>query len=1155
MGGEKWPGFSCPIGVRTLRVSAERICDRLRDAFGTDSVFKDVDSIIPASRWRDELDQQINACRILVVVIGTRWAGERDADGRRRLADPEDFVRREVSAALNRGIPLLPLLVDEAEVPDQDDIPGDLRGLLDYQMSRVRRDPDFRTDMERVIRAIRLTLGLPEPEAAGRKTASQLVAPRSLRAFDTEDADVFLDLLPGARGSDGLPESLSFWKHWMERARGGGRTRGPALWPQRGGQDLAGPGGTPAEARRLDPPGVPRGEGRGDRGRPGEGVARSVPNGAEAAPGSGPEASLRAAAQAVSSASRTLLVVIDQLEQWLHALDPGDDDPDLARVLDCCDGRSAMALLLVRDDYAIEAGRRLRVRLDFRDNCARLEPFSRGHARSVLEAFGRGCGQWPAPPTPLPEDAGAFLDQVVDELAEEGSGRIVAVRIALFVEMIKDRPWNLAALDGIGGARGVGVAFLEQKFSDPLRRGHRRAAEAVLRALLPAAGLAVKGRMRPRAELLEQSGLSGRPDAFDALLRTLDDDLRLITPTYPDAAEPGPAPGGGERFYQLTHDYLVEPIREWIARDEMSTWSGRISARLRETADAWWAHRRDPRFLPYPLELASYSLGSVSHRTEAQKLMVRAAWQFYRVRLLQVAAVVVPLSILIVWGILWFVVWPSWASTLINDYLSERDPAAAAKMVPSMEPYKDLIIPVFSRQLGEGHPEEEWAEEQGPRIVAALIRLHEPGAASVALRNDVDHRAVRTATIHKLAELSDLSKTGKELLDRLDNEPDAGVRRALTLALGKFDRSRFPDKGRLEAGLCRLSETDPDPGVRSAAESAHRALGIASSCGPRGGRADDGRSIVTADEAKAERPLVTAEGQTLVVLEHKAPRRFAIATTEVTQEEFEHFVHDIAGRPGISPIKWSRNREFADRAHPSLQPQLVRGDGLLRLAQREKMGPGQICFEASRGVDAIQAILGADPEIGGKSARPAIVLDREGYRLPTVDEWEYCCRHGGNVVPAKYLKEYENYTYDQTLPNNLCRPVGSLMPNELGLFDLLGNVYEWSLEWRPAEADSPFPMSPAQPPTEKPSFLGGSHYTMVNALGCGAPSKHSSGPSERHQDVGFRIARSLPGAVAGPRRVHDTGSCAGAMDRSPTTGRDPNSGAIRRISWSPSEEI
>src|SRR5207249_7484116 len=111
----------------------------------------------------------------------------------------------------------------------------------------------------------------------------------------------------------------------------------------------------------------------------------------------------------------------------------------------------------------------------------------------------------------------------------------------LFAEMVKGKPWTAATLRAVGGMEGVGVTFLEETFSaaaaPPEHRYHQPAARAVLNALLPESGTDIKGHMRSHAELLEASGYGSRLKDFATLIRILDSEIRLVTPTDPEGIE------------------------------------------------------------------------------------------------------------------------------------------------------------------------------------------------------------------------------------------------------------------------------------------------------------------------------------------------------------------------------------------------------------------------------------------------------------------------------------------------------------------------------------------------------------------------------------------------------------------------------------------
>src|SRR5262249_54801254 len=160
--------------------------------------------------------------------------------------------------------------------------------------------------------------------------------------------------------------------------------------------------------------------------------------------------------------------------------------------------------------------------------------------------------------------------------------KVISVRLALFAEMVKGKPWTPATLREVGGMEGVGVTFLEETFAastaPPQHRLHQKAAQAVLKALLPETGTDIKGNMRSQQELLEASGYANRPKDFSELLRILDSEIRLITPTDPEGKE---ADGDstlqtqpGQKYYQVTHDYLVHSLRDWLTRKQKETRRG-----------------------------------------------------------------------------------------------------------------------------------------------------------------------------------------------------------------------------------------------------------------------------------------------------------------------------------------------------------------------------------------------------------------------------------------------------------------------------------------------------------------------------------------------------------------------------------------------------
>lgn len=117
---------------------AGRLFSDLKMRLGQDArVFMDVDGIPPGEDFARYIDEAVGKCDAVVALIGRHWSDATNAAGHRRLEEPDDFVRLEISAALQRGIRVVPLLVDGASLPASADLPNDLEPLLDRQAIRV----------------------------------------------------------------------------------------------------------------------------------------------------------------------------------------------------------------------------------------------------------------------------------------------------------------------------------------------------------------------------------------------------------------------------------------------------------------------------------------------------------------------------------------------------------------------------------------------------------------------------------------------------------------------------------------------------------------------------------------------------------------------------------------------------------------------------------------------------------------------------------------------------------------------------------------------------------------------------------------------------------------------------------------------------------
>ena len=420
------------------------------------------------------------------------------------------------------------------------------------------------------------------------------IVPRGLRSFDAHDADFFLELLPGPRDREGLPDSVRFWKTRIEETDPDttfsvGLIYGPSGC---GKSSLVKAGLLPRLSKDVIAVYI--------EATPEETETRLLHGLRKRCPALEDKLSLKESLAALRRGQgipigKKVLIVLDQFEQWLHARKE-ETNAELVHTLRQCDGGRIQCIVMVRDDFWLAVSRFLReleIRLVEGENSALADLFDPDHARKVLAAFGRAFRKLPDNIADTTTGQRDFLKRSVAGLTEEG--KVICVRLALFAEMMKGKAWTPATLKEVGGTRGVGVTFLEETFSattsPPEHRYHQKAARAVLKNLLPEHGTDIKGTMRSHAELLEASGYGNRPGDFDDLVRILDSEIRLITPTDPEGKEPSDdsvtRTQAGQKYFQLTHDYLVHSLRDWLTRKQKETRRGRAELRLFDSSVTW----------------------------------------------------------------------------------------------------------------------------------------------------------------------------------------------------------------------------------------------------------------------------------------------------------------------------------------------------------------------------------------------------------------------------------------------------------------------------------------------------------------------------------------------------------------------------------------
>jgi TIR domain len=157
---------------------AGRLYERLSKFFDEDHLFMDL-RIPPGEDFVDRIEQGVGSCEVLLAVIGNDWVTVTNADGQRRLEDPQDYTRLEVEAALQRGVRVIPVLVGGAKPPIGKDLPEGLARLARLQAHEVT-DLRWDFDTQKLVEAIEnVTEGrIPGPNTRGWQDP-QWQAPRA----------------------------------------------------------------------------------------------------------------------------------------------------------------------------------------------------------------------------------------------------------------------------------------------------------------------------------------------------------------------------------------------------------------------------------------------------------------------------------------------------------------------------------------------------------------------------------------------------------------------------------------------------------------------------------------------------------------------------------------------------------------------------------------------------------------------------------------------------------------------------------------------------------------------------------------------------------------------------------------------------------------
>ncbi|MGH1486028.1 MAG: toll/interleukin-1 receptor domain-containing protein [Cellvibrionaceae bacterium] len=134
---------------------AYRLSDELQRIFGEQSLFLDVESIAPGLPFADAIQQSLNQCSVVLIIIGPEWIDAAHEEGGRRLDDENDWVRKEVNLALNSNVRVIPVLVQDAPMPTKEKLPDDIKGLADLHAFTISNSQThWSFDVQRLVEKI-----------------------------------------------------------------------------------------------------------------------------------------------------------------------------------------------------------------------------------------------------------------------------------------------------------------------------------------------------------------------------------------------------------------------------------------------------------------------------------------------------------------------------------------------------------------------------------------------------------------------------------------------------------------------------------------------------------------------------------------------------------------------------------------------------------------------------------------------------------------------------------------------------------------------------------------------------------------------------------------------------------------------------------------
>lgn len=447
--------------------------------------------------------------------------------------------------------------------------------------------------------------------------------------------------------------------------------------------------------------------------------------------------------------------------------------------------------------------------------------------------------------------------------------------------------------------------------------------------------------------------------------------------------------------------------------------------------------------------------------------------------------------------------------SLLEFLIDEKKTTSEAEIIAAIygayaeqnqEAYAQLEMKLSDPELTGSREEDKVIRAKRDAIIgSALLAMGKPEKVWPLLRHQPDP----SRKSFLIERISSMGVNPSLLIEQLELESDVSVRRAILLSLGSYRNASLSQiqRERLSNRLQELYRDDPDSGIHGAAEWVLRTSGMEQTLQqieqplmtgkPEGSRQwyINRQNQTMAVIVKPDPCMIYAEGGRFIDV--KLNRSFAISTKEVTVEQFRRFKDysiDQQSSPipkcPVNSVRWFQAAEYCNW-----------------LNEQEGIPKDEWCYLPNKNngqYDAGTQVL-------------SNILKRTGYRLPTDVEWEYSCRAGAltNFSFSAVRELLPKYAWCAQNSFRQTQPVGLLKPNDLGISDMHGNV--WELTQPAWESLRPNEVGPGERKMRGGSYLTEEIAKYEISYFATEPLQVRTYlfPVYPPKSVGFRLARTL----------------------------------------------